>query len=310
MYIIETNSLTKKYGNKTIVDEISLTIKSGEIFGFLGTNGAGKTTFINMVTGIILPSSGNFKLLGAGKDDLEKIKNKIGVLPDYSSFYDDMTPVQHLDYFSRILGKKKSKSDILSLLQRVGLIDSADIKTKKFSFGMKKKLGIAQALINDPELIFLDEPTSGVDAESILDIHKLILDINNEGKTIFMTSHNLDEVEKICTTIGIMRQGSIHSMGSMEQLRKEHQKSYKVSIKHSPMKENAKQLIKTLIDGIAISAKYDKEYLYLTLEQENTIPIIIRALTQSKVDILRVEVEEPSLQEIFLSKESSDKLII
>lgn len=310
MKIIETVGLTKKYGDKNVVNGISLSIDSGEVFGFLGTNGAGKTTFINMMTGIILPNAGGFKLFGKEKDDIEKVKNKIGVLPDYTTFYDDMTPIQHLQYFAAIHGKKKSKQEILGLLKKVGLSDAANVKAKKFSFGMKKKLGIAQALINDPELIFLDEPTSGVDAVSILDIHNLIRDLKCEGKTVFMTSHNLDEVEKLCTKIGIMKDGTIKSIGTMDELKKEHQDSYQVTIKHVPLKESSLQVVRSLIDSMAIKTEFTKEYTYLTLTEEKTIPIIIRALAQSKVDILRVEVKEPSLEEIFLGKKEVKKKAI
>lgn len=109
MNVIETKSLTKKYGATTVVNDISLTIEAGEIFGFLGTNGAGKSTFINMITGIILPTSGEYKLLGSGMDEIEKMKDKIGVLPDYSSFYDDLSPLQHLEFYSSILKTKKAK---------------------------------------------------------------------------------------------------------------------------------------------------------------------------------------------------------
>ncbi|MEK3807189.1 ABC transporter ATP-binding protein [Bacillus sp. FSL H8-0547] len=305
MNVIETKSLTKKYGATTVVNDISLTIEAGEIFGFLGTNGAGKSTFINMITGIILPTSGEYKLLGSGMDEIEKMKDKIGVLPDYSSFYDDLSPLQHLEFYSSILKTKKSKADLLHLLNRVGLSEAAHRKTKKFSFGMKKKLGIAQALINDPDLIFLDEPTSGVDAESILDIHSLILELHKEGKTIFMTSHNLDEVEKICTKIGIMRDGTISSLGSMDQLKKQHQKAYRVSIKLRQDIGSKKTVLKKVLSGMADDIVYTNEYVHFTVAEEHKISAVIRAMIISDLDILRVEVEEPTLQDIFLRKEQS-----
>ncbi|WP_156482439.1 ABC transporter ATP-binding protein, partial [Parageobacillus toebii] len=188
MNVIEAAGITKIYGSKTVVDNVDLKVKKGEIYGFLGRNGAGKSTFINIITGIIKPTSGSFKLLD--EPNLKKVKHRIGVLPDYSTFYDSLTAIDHLKYYAKISGYKVSTEHCEYILKRVGLLEHAHKKAGKFSFGMKKKLGIAQAIIHNPDLIFLDEPTSGIDAESGLNIQKLIVNLQKEGKTIFMTSHN------------------------------------------------------------------------------------------------------------------------
>jgi ABC-2 type transport system ATP-binding protein len=300
MYALETTNITKVFGGKTVVDSINLKVKKGMIFGFLGRNGAGKSTFINMVTGVIRPSSGSCKLLGSENIMNDKLNQKVGVLPDYSTFYEDLTALQHLQFFSNVIGVKSSKEDLIQLLEKVGLKDSIHVKAKKFSFGMKKKLGLAQALVNDPDFIILDEPTSGVDAESVLNIHHIIKELAAKGKTIFLTSHNLDEVEKLCDEIAIMKEGSIQCQGSMEELQRRHQESIVVKIKHSPIPVEDISSIKTIIESVGKDLILSKEQTIVKVENEKNISVINRAFSQHQVDVYRVEVDAPTLEEIFL----------
>lgn len=301
MYAFETKSLSKRFGSKTVVNNINLKVKKGHIFGFLGKNGAGKSTFINMITGIITPTEGDFYLLGRKEISKEYAKKRIGVLPDYSTFYEDLTALEHLKYFSKLLGVKISNKELIQLLKKVGLEDAINLKTKKFSFGMKKKLGLAQAIVNNPDLIFLDEPTSGVDANAVLNIHSLIRSLAEEGKTIFLTSHNLDEVEKLCDEIAIMDEGIIQAQGSMEQLRTRYQPNIEVMIKHSKIPESHFVTLKQIFETVDQNIKWSENQTVLSLPDEVSISIITRAFSQSGVDVLRVEVDEPSLEEIFLN---------
>ncbi|PFG12432.1 ABC transporter ATP-binding protein [Bacillus sp. es.036] len=296
MYAIETEGLTKIYAKKKVVNEIDLKVEQGSVFGFLGKNGAGKSTFINMLAGLIHPSSGSFKILGEQSHQ----NQKMGVLPDYSTFYDDLTAFQHLKYFSRLLNVKLPKPEILDLLQRVELEEAAHVKAKKFSFGMKKKLGIAQALINEPDILFLDEPTSGVDANAVLTIHRLIQDISKKGTTIFLTSHNLDEVEKLCDDIAIMNQGVITAKGSMQQLRARYQNKLIVFIKHSRLNEKQMSSLRPQLDELANRVEWDQELTTVTVDGEWLIPEINRSFLHANVDVFRIEVDEPSLEEIFI----------
>ncbi|HAX9687243.1 TPA: ABC transporter ATP-binding protein, partial [Staphylococcus pseudintermedius] len=246
MDAITSSKLTKKYGSKKVVDEVSLSITKGTIFGFLGKNGAGKSTFINMITGLCKPTSGEYKL------NCENIYKKVGVLPDYSSMYGDLTGKEHIKYFSNILNVKMSNNEIDDLFDSVGLKEGKNLKIKKYSFGMKKKLGIAQSLINKPEILFLDEPTSGVDANSILTIHKLIREVSKNGTTIFITSHNLDEIEKLCDEVAIMSGGQILTQGSLEQLRKIYEENLHLTIEHSDISLNTKNNIeRELYDAVS-----------------------------------------------------------
>ncbi|MDZ5712673.1 ABC transporter ATP-binding protein [Jeotgalibacillus haloalkalitolerans] len=304
MSVINTKQLYKKYGSVPVVKGIDLTVEKGEIFGFLGRNGAGKSTFINILTGIIHPSAGSFSLFGvSGPND--KAKTRIGVMPDYTSFDGSMTAMGYLRFLSELSGNKASKEKCLAVLKKVGLEGEANKKTGKFSFGMKKKLGIAQAIIHEPELIFLDEPTSGIDAESVIHIHQLIRELNREGKTIFMTSHNLDEVEKLCTRIAIMKDGQIVKIGSMDELRSYYQSTIIVKIKHGKIPSSELNQLKQWLLKTGQGLEMKQQHMIISVDQEKKIADIIRAFNQCKVDIYRVEVEEPSLEEIFLDEQVS-----
>lgn len=301
MYALKTNKLTKIYKDKVVVNNINLSVPRGSIYGFLGKNGAGKSTFINMVTGIIIPTSGEFNMYSP--------KDKIGVLPDYSSFYDNLTAIEHLNYFSHILGLKLSKEEMVNILNNVGLEKSNKIKVKNYSFGMKKKLGIAQALINNPDIIFLDEPTSGVDPNSILNIHNLIRKLSEEGKTIFLTSHNLDEVEKLCDTIAIMDNGKIIIEGNLEEVKMNYQNvievTYKIQSKNNVIND-INELINNKLKKYASNINYNKNTIILETTDNENIAKINEILVNHNIKVYGINVYEPTLEEIFINTGSKN----
>ncbi|MFP3390928.1 ATP-binding cassette domain-containing protein [Brevibacillus sp. SIMBA_040] len=305
MQVIETVQLSKRFGNRTVVNSVSLEVQSGEIFGFLGRNGAGKSTFINMLTGIIRPTSGSIRMFDSNTTS-EEWKRRIGVLPDYSTFYDSLTAAAHLHYFARVKGVQLTQQECNRLLAAVELEEHAARKAKTFSFGMKKKLGIAQALVGDPELLFLDEPTSGVDVESALHIQELLRSLHKQGKTIFMTSHNLNEVEKICTRIAIMKNGKIGSLGSLDELQSAHQKWRHVSVRHSAFSAHEQATLRAFVEALGRSCVWGDGRFSLQVDEEQKVAALIRALVQARVDIYGVHVEEPSLEKIFLEEENHD----
>lgn len=303
MEAMQTYNLTKTYGNKTVVDHINLSVKKGTIFGFLGKNGAGKSTFINMITGLIHPTSGSFEILGHPAGKLKDIQQAIGVLPDYSTFYDDFTALDHLKYFSKLLHVPFSKQELIAILERVGLEDAIHVKAKNFSFGMKKKLGIAQALINQPEILFLDEPTSGVDANAVLNIHSIIDEIAAKGTTIFLTSHNLNEVEKLCDEIAIMNQGVIQKQGNMKQLRDQFSQEIIIHIQHRMITEEEQQQLKTGLCELTDKLEIGETNSEIVVSANGRIPQVNKWFVQHDIDVFRLEVDEPSLEEIFLQLE-------
>ncbi|WP_064202307.1 ABC transporter ATP-binding protein [Brevibacillus brevis] len=305
MAMIETIQLNKRFGNRTVVNDVSLTVHSGEIFGFLGRNGAGKSTFINMLTGILIPTAGTIRMFGE-EAHTEGWKKRIGVLPDYSTFYDHLSPAEHLHYFARVKGVTLTKEDCMRILTAVELEEHASRKAKTFSFGMKKKLGIAQALVGDPELIFLDEPTSGVDVESALHIQNLLRKLHQQGKTIFMTSHNLNEVEKICTRIAIMKSGKIRSLGTLDELQAAHQAWRSVNVRHSAFITEDSVNLRTFIESLGCNTIWEDGRLSIQVDDDQKVATLVRALVQARVDIYGVNVEVPSLERIFMGEESHD----
>lgn len=293
MNAIETKGLEKTYGNKTVVNKVDLNVNEGVIFGFLGKNGAGKSTFINMITGLCTPTNGTYKLSAT--------QNKIGVLPDYSSLYDDLTALDHLLYFNKLLNGNKSKRELIQLLKRVGLTDSINLKAKKFSFGMKKKLAFAQTLINDPEIVFLDEPTSGVDANSILTIHNIILDLSKKGTTVFFTSHNLDEVEKLSDTIAIMDKGNIIIQGDIDYLKESYKSDFKVKFNIINTDNLKVEYLEKELEPFIADIQWESDGLQATLSDKEDISKINEILVSNKFKVYEIMIDEPSLEEIFIN---------
>jgi ABC-2 type transport system ATP-binding protein len=222
--IIEAEGLTKKYGTQIAVNNLTLQIKEGEVFGFLGPNGAGKTTTLLMFLGLTEPTSGKVRVIGfdSTREPL-RVKEKVGYLPENVGFYDDMDARQNLRFIARLnrIPDKVSAKKIDELLQQVGLLEEAKKKVGTYSKGMRQRLGIAEVLIKDPKLIFLDEPTIGLDPDGTNRMLDLIHNLSREKNiTIFLSSHLLDQVQRICDRVGIMIKGNLVAMGPIQELAK------------------------------------------------------------------------------------------
>jgi len=219
--IVETKNLTKTYNGFTAVDKLTLTIKEGEIFGFLGPNGAGKTTTLLMLLGLTEPSSGIVQVCGYNptREPL-KVKSIVGYLPEKVGFYEDLTARQNLSYTAELnnLPRREAGEGISELLATVGLSQVADQEVSTFSRGMKQRLGIADIWVKKPKLAFLDEPTSGIDPEGIDDVLKLIVSMAKKGITVVFCSHQLHQVQKICTRVGILAKGHLVAEGEIDRL--------------------------------------------------------------------------------------------
>ena len=208
--ILKTYNITKKYGNQLAVDNVNMTIKKGEIYGFIGQNGAGKTTLIRLITGLIHKSAGEIELLGAnGENELNKARTMIGSLIETPSFYTNMTARENLEV-SRLVRDIPGKKCIDEVLDLVGLKDVEKKKVKNFSLGMRQRLGIANALMGNPKLLILDEPINGLDPMGIIEIRELLKKINKEkDMTILISSHILSELSELATTYGIISKGKL-----------------------------------------------------------------------------------------------------
>jgi len=220
--IIEAEGLTKKYGIQTAVNNLTLQIQEGEVFGFLGPNGAGKTTTLLMFLGLTEPTSGKVRVIGfdPAREPL-RVKERVGYLPENVGFYDDMDARQNLRFIARLnrIPDRVSDKNIDGLLEQVGLLEEAKKKVGTYSKGMRQRLGIAEVLIKEPKLIFLDEPTIGLDPDGTNRMLDLIHSLSREKNiTIFLSSHLLDQVQRICDRVGIMIKGSLVAVGPIQEL--------------------------------------------------------------------------------------------
>jgi ABC-2 type transport system ATP-binding protein len=208
---IQAVNLTRKYGDHIAVDQLTLTVAKGEIFGFLGHNGAGKTTTINLLTTLILPTSGSAEVCGFDivKDNLA-VRQRIGYVPENVRLYNDLTVTENLRFFAELSGVENIKARVVEVLTMLGHPEWHQFRLGNFSKGMRQRIGIAQALLHRPEVLFLDEPSSGLDPEGTRDTGNLIVRLNREyGITVFMNTHQLAEVTRLCTSIGIMNHGQL-----------------------------------------------------------------------------------------------------
>ncbi|MGD8982843.1 MAG: ABC transporter ATP-binding protein [Desulfobacteraceae bacterium] len=223
--IIETSGLTKRYGRQTAVDHLSFQVEEGEIFGFLGPNGAGKTTTLLMLLGLSRPTEGSAKVCGLDPlRQAREVKRSVGYLPEHVGFYGDLDAVQSLRYIADLNGMERGEAEgkIQETLKLVGLAGDAQKKVSAYSRGMNQRLGIAEVLIKDPKVLFLDEPTLGLDPDGALRLIDLIQSLNREKRiTVLISSHNLYQVQKISHRVGIMINGEMVAEDSIEALARE-----------------------------------------------------------------------------------------
>lgn len=222
--ILRTENLTKQYRSVCAVDHVSLTIEKGDIFGFIGENGAGKTTFMRMVCGLIRPTGGTLELFGkTSEEELPKVRKKMGALIEHPAVYTGMSAMENLEVQWRYLDTDfggDPKGALLELLELVGLKDVKDRKAGKFSLGMRQRLGLAIALVGNPEFLILDEPTIGLDPIGVMELRELVLKLNRENHiTILFSSHNLAEIAQIATRYGFLHKGKLLELISTEQMK-------------------------------------------------------------------------------------------
>ncbi|MEH7123335.1 ABC transporter ATP-binding protein [Bacillus sp. JJ1773] len=292
-FIIETNQLTKKFKNRYAVETVNLQIKQGEIYGFLGPNGAGKTTTIRMLLGLAKPSYGSIRIFGKDmkKEKLSVLK-KIGSLVEYPSYYGHLTAYENLEAIRILLDAPKSR--IEEVLRIVRLSKEAKRPVKGFSLGMKQRLGIAAALLGNPELLILDEPTNGLDPSGILEIRELIKSMPKEhGMTILVSSHLLSEIDQMATKVGIISKGKMIFQDSIETLRQRSQS--KISLKVNDTEQAWRMLLSK-----GIQAEMENKQLYLPYSSDSYVSTVIHELVNSRFSVYRVQEEKKSLEEIFL----------
>ena len=301
--VIETFQLTKNYGDLTAVDQLDMTVHEGEIFGFLGPNGAGKTTTTLMLIGLSVPSSGTAVV--GGYDIIEEsreVRKVASILPEYSSVYGNLTAAENLDYIGRLndISKADREERIDEMLEIVGMSQWRDSKAEIFSRGMKQRVGIAAALIKQPKIVFLDEPTLGLDPVGTREIRELILRLNKEqGLTVVLTSHLLPEIQLTCRRVGILNKGRLIVTETLENLTKEMTGSAdrRVEFKLSGIPQG---LIGNLeaIEGVkSVSQESDRLYVYAGADSDYEVS---KTIVEHGAVILLMRPREYTLEEIFM----------
>ncbi len=294
---IVVQGLTKVYkghlGDQvTAVNDLNFEVQQGEIFGFIGPNGAGKTTTIKMLLGLLFPSSGNALVLGKPAGDIE-MKRRISYLPESPYFYEHMTGAEVLDFYCRLFRMPASarKTKVGELLDRVGLARDGRRALRQYSKGMLQRIGIAQALINDPDLLFLDEPTSGLDPIAHKDIQDLILSLRDQGKTVFLSSHQLSDVETVCDRVAIINRGELVKIGTLDELL--HAGRTVVTLARPA--EGLVEQIKPLAERIST----DGDHLRVYVEEEENVYAVLEA-AREKSALVSVVPQRQTLEDLFV----------
>lgn len=301
--VVRAQNLHKWYGPVHALDGVNLEVRRGEVMGFLGPNGAGKTTFTKCSLGFLKPTSGRVELFGTDVHrHPREILGRVGLVPDQYDFYGNLNGIQHLRFYGRLYGISKAKlqTRIPEVLQVVGMSDRAHRRVREYSHGMKQRLCIAQALLNEPEFIIFDEPTNGLDPKGAYEIRELIKNLSRQGVTIFLSSHILPEVEQVCTRVAILSRGRIVTQASVGELRSK-MRAGKAATVVITLERTTSGLERVAITkGGARTAKMQEGRLVCELESSDQIPRLVSALAGAGASIRDVREEVLGLEEIFL----------
>ena len=293
---IDTHALRKEFGSTVAVADLTLQVNRGEVFGFLGPNGAGKTTSVKMLMGLISATSGAATLLDRPLGDL-RARERIGFLPEHFRFHEWLRAAEFLELHGRLFGMSRSEAVevIPDLLELVGLGKRANTKLSAFSKGMLQRIGLAQALINEPDLVFLDEPTSGLDPLGRRLVRDIIGDLKSEGITVFLNSHLLSEIELTCDRVAFIRHGEILRVASLAELEQE---AVEITIR---VGQPTAELISNLAqfgDGARLDESSGR--IHMTVSSEDEIPEIVSWLVEGGNNIYELSPQRLSLEERFL----------
>ena len=293
--LLETHALTKQFRKHKAVSEIDMHIKRGAVYGFIGRNGAGKTTFLKMISGLANPSSGDYSLFGYSGNDLSRVRSRVGCLIEEPGLYKNMSAFDNLTIKAKMFGISDRKY-ILGLLDRVGLSDVGRKKTKNFSLGMKQRLGIALAMVGNPDFLVLDEPINGLDPQGIVEVRDMLAELAKERNiTILISSHILEELSKVCTNFGIIHKGRLLEEISQEQLMQQCSKRIELVL------DEPKRAVVTLDEiGIHDYEVIDKSHIYI-YERFEESAYINEKLVNAGVCPREIKVNQEELESYFLN---------
>ena len=302
---VEIEHLVKRFGNFTAVDDLSLRVEPGEIFGLLGPNGSGKTTTVNMVSGLSIPTSGQVRVMDYDlRTQTRQVRQVLGTVHQETALYEELSAWRNLDFHADLFGMTGplKKARIEKMLDLVQLSDRKDSRVSTFSGGMKRRLALARALLHEPELIYLDEPTLGVDVQSRRALWDYILDLQKQGKTVFITTNYLEEAEALCSRIAIIDHGRLVSLGRLEELKQKFGGSVVEIETGQPFTDLAG------LRGMPGVQQVEQDGLLLKVTSQVGFQIVPQIINSAALccEIRNITVREPNLDEVFLRLTGTD----
>jgi len=302
--VIVTKGLTRKFGDLVAVDDLSITVREGDIYGFLGPNGAGKTTTIRMVSTLIKPTCGTATVMGYDiYADANRVRRLIGIMPERPGFYDEMTGRKMLRFYGEFYKIPRPKLDarIVELMDRVGMNRFIDARIKGYSHGMRKRLAIATALLHEPRLLILDEPSTGLDPKGVTEFRELIKELADEGYTILLSSHVLPEIQQVCNRVGILRRGRLVAEDSIENLRDQlkARSLERINIRATGITEEVLASIRAL-DSVSSADAFEWGLMVLAEPKSQVQAEVNELLVRSGARVYNLFTLEPSLEDVFL----------
>jgi ABC-2 type transport system ATP-binding protein len=296
MVAISADGLSKRYGTLTALDRADLTVEEGEIFGFLGPNGAGKSTFINLLLDFARPTAGSVAMFGNDcQAEGVAARERVGVLPEGYSVFDRLTGRQHLEYAIR---SKDADDDPIDVLDRVGVREAADRKASDYSKGMKQRLVLGMALVGEPDLLVLDEPTTGLDPNGAAEIRTILREERERGAAVFFSSHILEQVEAVCDRVGILQDGELVAVDTIAGLRESLGGGTKLVIDVDELQPGTTDVIRT-VAGVETATMVGETTLEVTCTNDAKMDVLVE-LHDAGVDVVNFRTEEASLEDMFV----------
>jgi ABC-2 type transport system ATP-binding protein len=304
--VIQTSSLSRRFGEKNAVDDLTLEVQAGEIFGFLGHNGAGKTTTVRLINGVLEPTAGHVNVLGLDpQTEGPALRAQTGVLTETPSVDERLTARENLTFYADLHNVPRSEVSkrVDSLLTEFELLERANEKVGGYSKGMKQRLALARALLHRPAVLFLDEPTAALDPVAARHVHTMVENLaRREGCTVFLCTHNLVEAQKLCDRVAVMEHGRLVALGTPSDLTRQYVKRLELDLEVDPLQTGmALQLLQQLPELVLGDPKQEKDILTLTLNGWESIPELLSSLVQRGLRVYRLAPREVDLEEVYFT---------
>jgi ABC-2 type transport system ATP-binding protein len=296
MAAIEADEVSKRYGTEQALDRVDLTVEEGETFGFLGPNGAGKSTFINVLLDFAKPTEGSASIFDNDcQADGVDARDRIGVLPEGYSVFDRLTGRQHIEY---AMASKDADAEPNAILDRVGILDDADRQASDYSKGMAQRLVLGMALVGEPDLLLLDEPSTGLDPNGAAEMRQILREENERGATVFFSSHILEQVEAVCDRVGILQDGELVAVDTIEGLRASLGGGTKLVITLDRLDDGVIERVRG-VDGVETAVAREDSTVEVTCTNDAKMDILVE-LHDAGVDVVNFRTEEASLEDMFI----------